>query len=299
MEHTFNRLIKDAIDQHASDIHFIPLNNDKVMIQIRVDGDNQTYPNMLSINKYKRLLIYMKFISHLDVSDRNKAQSGQYFFNHHITYTLRISTMPITIGLESVCIRISERIFDENFLERENQDFNILRNKMKHGEGLFLFTGSTGSGKSTLMYELLTVIKKLNKHIITIEDPVEQIIDGIVQVSVNEKANIEYDTSFKAILRCDPDVIMIGEIRDDNTAKQVIRASLSGHLILSTMHANNPIGAISRLLEFGVTKEQIKQGINCITYQRLLKTDNGKRYREMSFIFQEQINAFFKKCEYE
>ncbi len=140
------------------------------------------------------------------------------------------------------------------------------------------------------MYELMHDLKKVkNKHIITIEDPVEQTLDGIVQVSVNEKANISYNQSFKAILRCDPDVIMIGEIRDKETAKQVIQASLSGHLVLSTMHAKNNIGAIHRLIELGITTEQIKQGISCIANQRLVKQNDSSRSRVMTYLFNDDI----------
>jgi len=166
---------------------------------------------------------------------------------------------------------------------------------MYQSEGLFLFTGPTGSGKTTLMYELMYALKReKNKHIITIEDPVEQTLNGIVQVSVNEKANITYQQSFKAILRCDPDVIMIGEIRDDITAKQVIQASLSGHLVLSTMHASDTIGAIHRLVELGVTVEQIKQGISCITNQRLVKKCDEARTLDMSYIFKDDIIKYME-----
>ena len=290
MEKLFKSIINDAVKLEASDIHFIPVIADKVIIQMRINGDNNHYDLSMDSKLYSRLLIYMKFISHLDVSESNKAQSGQYLYEHEISYYLRISTIPISLGIESCAIRITPQYFSERGFSKDDLDFKKIRNEIYNAEGLFLFTGPTGSGKSTLMYELMHDLKKVkNKHIITIEDPVEQTLDGIVQVSVNEKANISYNQSFKAILRCDPDVIMIGEIRDKETAKQVIQASLSGHLVLSTMHAKNNIGAIHRLIELGITTEQIKQGISCIANQRLVKQNDSSRSRVMTYLFTDDI----------
>lgn len=290
MEKLFKSIINDAVKLDASDIHFIPVIADKVIVQMRINGDNTHYDLSMDSKLYSRLLIYMKFISHLDVSERNKAQSGQYLYEHEISYYLRISTIPICLGIESCAIRITPQYFSERGFSKADLDFKKIRNEIYKAEGLFLFTGPTGSGKSTLMYELMYDLKKeKNKHIITIEDPVEQTLDGIVQVSVNEKANISYKQSFKAILRCDPDVIMIGEIRDKETAKQVIQASLSGHLVLSTMHAKNNIGAIHRLIELGITTEQIKQGISCIANQRLVKQNDSSRSRVMTYLFNDDI----------
>lgn len=291
MEKLFKTLIDDAIKLCATDIHFVPVPNQKTLIQMRMNGANSFYKMNLDNTLYGKLLIYMKFISHLDVSERNKAQSGQLIYNNDSDFYLRISTLPISLGLEACAIRLTPKDFTREQINENDMDFQNIRNKMFESEGLFLFTGPTGSGKSTLMYELLFALKReQNKHIITIEDPVEQNLHGIVQVSVNEKANITYQQAFKAILRCDPDVIMIGEIRDEITANHVIQASLSGHLVLSTMHARNNIGAIYRLLELGITREQIKQGVSCIANQRLITSKMGGRIREMSYIFTEEIN---------
>ena len=142
---------------------------------------------------------------------------------------------------------------------------------MKKKQGLLLFSGPTGSGKSTLMYQMvLYAHQKLNLNVISVEDPVEQILNGITQISVNEKAGINYESSFKAILRCDPDVILIGEIRDSTVAKYVIQASLSGHLVLSTMHANDCKGAL------------------------LITTTTNYRQLVSELMFQSQINYFFE-----
>ncbi|GGI40004.1 competence type IV pilus ATPase ComGA [Mammaliicoccus stepanovicii] len=297
METLFKRIITEATNLNATDIHFIPTREDIIIVQMRINGDNELYDLKLELSLYNKLLTYMKFISHLDVSERNKAQSGQYIFEQKKYLYTRISTIPLNLGVESCSIRITPQYFDKKAEEQSDEAFLNIKQQMYQSEGLFLFTGPTGSGKSTLMYELLYDLKhELNKHIITIEDPVEQTIDGIVQVSVNEKADITYANSFKAILRCDPDVIMIGEIRDSLTAKHVIQASLSGHLILSTMHAKDNYGAIFRLIELGITHEQIKQGISCIANQRLVKCEEGGRFRKMTYIYNEEINHYMDGC---
>ncbi|WP_241959212.1 ATPase, T2SS/T4P/T4SS family [Mammaliicoccus vitulinus] len=177
MEKLFKSIIEDAIKSNVSDIHFIPVIDDKIVVQMRFNGDNKDYDLSLDAKLYNRLLIYMKFISHLDVSERNKAQSGQYIYEHVMNYYLRISTIPISLGIESCAIRITPQYFIESNANRLNSDFIEIRNKMYQSEGLFLFTGPTESGKTTLMYELMYDLKKeKNKHIITIEDPVEQFL---------------------------------------------------------------------------------------------------------------------------
>ena len=164
---------------------------------------------------------------------------------------------------------------------------------MKKKQGLLLFSGPTGSGKSTLMYQMvLYAHQKLNLNVISVEDPVEQILNGITQISVNEKAGINYESSFKAILRCDPDVILIGEIRDSTVAKYVIQASLSGHLVLSTMHANDCKGALLRLLEMGISVQELCQAINLISNQRLITTTTNYCQLVSELMFQSQINYF-------
>lgn len=166
---------------------------------------------------------------------------------------------------------------------------------MNKKQGLILFTGPTGSGKSTLMYQMvLYAHEELNLNVISIENPVEQLIKGITQVSINKKAGIDYVNSFKAILRCDPDVILIGEIRDAEVAKCVIQASLSGHLVLSTMHSSNCKGAILRLLEMGVSVQEISQAINLISNQRLITNNKNQRQLVCEIINNNQIQYFFE-----
>ncbi len=234
----------------------------------------------------------MKFQSGLDVSTQHRAQSGRYSYKMKRLYYLRISTLPLSLGNESCVIRIVPQYFQT---KRESYEFKDFKHFMKKKQGLLLFSGPTGSGKSTLMYQMvLYAHQNLNLNVISVEDPVEQILNGITQISVNEKAGINYESSFKAILRCDPDVILIGEIRDSTVAKYVIQASLSGHLVLSTMHANDCKGALLRLLEMGISVQELCQAINLISNQRLITTTTNTRQLVSELMFQSQINYFFE-----
>lgn len=253
MKILFEQIINHAIKQEASDIHFIPC-EEHTIIKLRIK-DELTIYDTLSFPIYKKLLIYMKFQSGLDVSTQHRAQSGRYSYKMKRLYYLRISTLPLSLGNESCVIRIVPQYFQT---KRESYEFKDFKHFMKKKQGLLLFSGPTGSGKSTLMYQMvLYAHQNLNLNVISVEDPVEQILNGITQISVNEKAGINYESSFKAILRCDPDVILIGEIRDSTVAKYVIQASLSGHLVLSTMHANDCKGALLRLLEMGISVQEL------------------------------------------
>ncbi len=273
MEQIVNQLIKDSINKNASDIHFIPCRN-QVQLKLRVDGDMHSVDS-LTHDHYERILAYLKFVSRLDIADKKKAQSGVVVIDHEAhLYHIRVSTLPQSTGTEAAVLRILKAQFTSRFIENTE----LLYDTMKLSHGLVLITGPTGSGKSTLMYNLLSYARQtLNRQIITIEDPVEQVLEDTIQISVNEKADITYQNSFKAIMRCDPDIVMIGEIRDELTAKQVINASLSGHLVLSTLHASDTPGAVERLLEMGIKESELKQAVMLITSQRLIKSKNGRR----------------------
>lgn len=290
MKILFEQIINHAIKQEASDIHFIPC-EEHTIIKLRIKDELTKY-DTLSFPIYKKLLIYMKFQSGLDVSTQHRAQSGRYSYKMKRLYYLRISTLPLSLGNESCVIRIVPQYFQT---KRESYEFKDFKHFMKKKQGLLLFSGPTGSGKSTLMYQMvLYAHQNLNLNVISVEDPVEQILNGITQISVNEKAGINYESSFKAILRCDPDVILIGEIRDSTVAKYVIQASLSGHLVLSTMHANDCKGALLRLLEMGISVQELCQAINLISNQRLITTTTNTRQLVSELMFQSQINYFFE-----
>jgi competence protein ComGA len=286
----FNEILNKAISQNSSDIHFIPTDN-KVLIKLRVQDDLIQH-QAITKSLYLKLLTFMKYQANLDVSTSHKAQSGRYVYKHKELYYLRISTLPLSLGLESCVIRIVPHYFNA-----QQQPLNLpyLYDFMNKKQGLLLFTGPTGSGKSTSMYNMSMYAKEqLNLNVITIEDPVERIINGITQVSVNEKAGINYQNTFKAILRCDPDVILIGEIRNQSIAKEVLHASLSGHLVLTTMHANNCKGALLRLLEMGVTQQELAQSVLCITNQRLVTSNDKERFLIAEHMNNNDINYFFE-----
>lgn len=272
MKEIVEEMIIKAIEEKASDIHFIP-SKEQVYIRSRIEGEMK---NVESIEKeqYEKMLSYMKFVSNLDVAERKKSQSGMMEVSTADgLYHIRVSTLPQTIGSEAAVLRLLKAHFDTKPVIA----FEGLKQMMKLTSGLILITGPTGSGKSTLLYSLLTYARdQLNRQIITIEDPVEQWLDRTVQISVNEKADITYQQSFKSILRCDPDIIMIGEIRDSSTAKQVINAALSGHLVLSTLHASDTTGAVERMLEMGIHQSELRQSVNLITSQRLIMKTTGR-----------------------
>lgn len=289
MEKLFNEMIEEAIIQSASDIHFIP-NDKSTSIKFRIHGDIEDYRE-IDYMLFRKLLSYIKFTAHLDVSEKNKAQSGIIHFNlKDLRYNIRASTLPRALGDEACVLRIIR----QNFIDEYQTDDKILFNQIKKSNGIIIISGPTGSGKSTLMYQLVHYARNtLKRQIISIEDPVEQHIEGIIQVNVNEKAEITYHTAIKAILRCDPDIIMLGEIRDSVVAQQVINAGLSGHLVLTTLHANDCIGALFRLKEMGINTVDLYQSINLIINQRLVRKKDGKgRLLAYEFLTKKDIEKY-------
>ncbi|PTJ72298.1 competence type IV pilus ATPase ComGA [Staphylococcus hyicus] len=272
MQLLIDHVVQYAITHEASDIHFIP-NSSQVDVKLRIKDYLKPF-DTLNLETYQKMLTLLKFKAGLDVSSRHKAQSGRYIYEYETLYYLRVSTLPLNLGNESCVIRITPQLFHTDI----NQTAYDIQKTMEKKQGLILFSGPTGAGKSTLMYQMVVYAKeKLNLNIITIEDPVEQLLNGVTQISVNEKADITYGNSLKAILRCDPDVILIGEIRDGLIAKDVIQASLSGHLVLSTIHANDCKGVLLRLIEMGITKQDLLQALNLIVNQRLITTNDNSR----------------------
>ncbi|MDP4468354.1 competence type IV pilus ATPase ComGA [Staphylococcus hyicus] len=287
MQLLIDHVVQYAITHEASDIHFIP-NSSQVDVKLRIKDYLKPF-DTLNLETYQKMLTLLKFKAGLDVSSRHKAQSGRYIYEYETLYYLRVSTLPLNLGNESCVIRITPQLFHTDI----NQTAYDIQKTMEKKQGLILFSGPTGAGKSTLMYQMVVYAKeKLNLNIITIEDPVEQLLNGVTQISVNEKADITYGNSLKAILRCDPDVILIGEIRDGLIAKDVIQASLSGHLVLSTIHANDCKGVLLRLIEMGITKQDLLQALNLIVNQRLITTNDNSRKLIYELMSQDDIRYF-------
>ncbi|RYL92367.1 type II/IV secretion system protein [Sporolactobacillus sp. THM7-4] len=264
-------LLKDAYSLGASDIHFIPRKED-TLIELRING----YLYQLAIlSRYQaqRLINHFKFLSGMDIGERRLPQSGAMLaLINHDAVSLRMSTLP-TPNSESLVIRLLPQrkeltIDDLSVFEEATQGLSSLLN---YENGLILISGPTGSGKTTTLYTLLSSLqKRYNSRVITLEDPIEKQNDAFIQMEVNERADFTYADGFKAILRHDPDIVMIGEIRDEETAQIAVRASLTGHLVLSTVHASSASMTIRRLIELGIPRFDLKETLVGVIAERLV-----------------------------
>src|SRR5699024_182224 len=256
---------------NASDIHFYPF-SEQVNIYFRVFG-NRMLHKTISASQYQLLLTYYKFTSGMDIGEVRKPQNGTIIHEQPShRYALRLSTLPVN-HLESLAIRIlpqeNNLTLDKLFLF-PNQ-LKRLKKWIASRNGIILLTGPTGSGKTTTLYALLqSILAEKSYQTITLEDPIEKEIRDILQVQVNEKAGLTYQTGLKAALRHDPDIIMVGEIRDRFTAEFAFDASLTGHLVLSTLHAKNAAGTIHRLLEMGIKESDLQQSLIAVAALQLV-----------------------------
>src|SRR5699024_961000 len=226
--------------------------------------------------KYKQyavILLHLKFSASMDIGESFRPQDGalDYVYNNN-SYSLRLSTLPVGQS-ESLTIRIlpQTKRYSLNQLCLFPFQNKELLNLLNLTSGLVIFSGSTGSGKTTLMYSLIEELLKIRSaQIITLEDPVERPLKDVIQIQINKTAKINYESGLKAILRHDPDVILLGEIRDSLTAKYAFRAALTGHLVLTTIHANNAKGTLDRLKEIGISELEIKQTVKSVVSLELI-----------------------------
>lgn len=266
-------IISKSINEIASDIHFEPQRDD-IVIRIRIDGILVPFTKIKS-QEYQKVLSQIKVLGNMDITEKRKPQDGKAYIKiGDRDYDLRLSTIPIVYG-EKLVIRI---LYGDVFRHNINE-LNLSRyqrekiNKMiSMKNGLILINGPTGSGKSTTLYSILNEVNKNDVNITTLEDPVEVLIKGINQVSLNKKANITFATGLRSILRQDPDIIMVGEVRDEETANMVVTASLTGHKVYSTIHTKTPKEVFFRLEDMGVKSYLIKDSLIGIISQRLIKT---------------------------
>nr|WP_243861867.1 ATPase, T2SS/T4P/T4SS family [Frigoribacterium endophyticum] len=267
-----NLLVSQAITDHASDIHIEPSETD-VRIRYRIDGvlhEMQPAPKAIQNGVISRL----KIMSEIDIAERRKPQDGRMSVRHGgRQIDLRVATLPTVWG-EKVVMRIldnsntSMSLRDLNLLER---NFDVYAASYSKPYGMILVTGPTGSGKSTTLYTTLNAVARPEINVITVEDPVEYRMRGINQVQVNPKAGLTFASALRSILRSDPDVVLLGEIRDHETAQIAIEASLTGHLVLSTLHTNDAPSAITRLTEMGIEPFLVGSAIDCVVAQRLAR----------------------------
>ncbi|MEV5108248.1 GspE/PulE family protein [Bacillus nitratireducens] len=267
-----NMIMKEACGVQASDLHIVPRQKD-MAIQLRI-GKDLIMKRCIEKEFGEKLVSHFKFLASMDIGERRKPQNGSLYLqiDGQEVY-LRLSTLP-TVYQESLVIRLHLQASSQplSHLSLFPSSAEKLLSFLKHSHGLLVFTGPTGSGKTTTMYALLEVARKWQtRRIITLEDPVEQRKDDLLQIQINEKAGITYKTGLKAILRHDPDIILVGEIRDEETAKVAVRASLTGHLVMTTLHTNDAKGAILRFMDYGITRQEIEQSLLAVAAQRLVE----------------------------
>lgn len=267
-----NEIIIDAIKNRASDIHFDPT-KECLMVRIRIDGELHDYTKIPNILK-KNVITRIKIISGMNITETRLPQDGAIKNAiNNISLDLRVSSLPVIDG-EKMVIRILDYSMSLNGLENLGFSDNNLKKVFKMLEnqnGLILVTGATGTGKSTTVYALLQKLNTKERNIITVEDPVEMPIAGINQVQVLSEIGLTFSHTLRSILRQDPDIIMVGEIRDDETAHIAVRASITGHLVLSTVHTNNSLTTIERLLDMQVERYLLSSALTGIISQKLVK----------------------------
>lgn len=268
-----NALIARAITERASDIHIEPQQG-RVRVRLRVDGILQelmTVPKDLQSAVISRI----KVMADMDVAERRAPQDGRLtLIADPQEYDFRISTYPAVFG-ENVVIRILGKTAAEISLDKLGLEADVaeeLTRMVKRPYGMILACGPTGAGKTTTLYAALNMINAVERHIITIEDPVEYQLPGIVQANVNKKAGLTFARGLRTIVRQDPDVILVGEIRDSETAEIAVEAALTGHLVLSTLHANDAAGAVARLLDMQVEPFLVASSAIGLLAQRLVRT---------------------------
>lgn len=265
-------MIDQAVRQRASDIHIEPMER-QVRIRYRIDGalyEKATY----SIRLLPAIVARIKIIGGMDISEKRKPQDGRITqVVDRREFDIRVSILPTVYG-EKIVMRLTSK----NALTREKSQLGLRSDELKkfdhilkNPHGILLVTGPTGSGKSTTLYTALSELNKEDVNIITVEDPVEANIDGINQVQVNNKANLTFASALRSILRQDPDIIMIGEIRDQETASIAVQASITGHLVVSTLHTNSAASTITRLADMGIEPYLIADSIVGVIAQRLVR----------------------------
>lgn len=292
VKNLMNQILNDSIEKRASDIHIYPHTSGDSFIKLRVGGHLSKY-EQFSNREIEAIISLLKYNSNIDISRNKEPQSGRFVYKYNEKdYYLRVSTLPLNELNEGCVVRIFINELEDVDYSIFDEDSKYINELSQRAYGLILFSGPTGSGKSTSMYKLASDLASRDKQVITVEDPVEKKISSLIQMQVNEKAGINYDNALKSILRCDPDAMVIGEIRDYKTASQVITSSFSGHLVLSTIHAENSIGVINRLRDLNLSLEDIKQTVICIISQRLVNLTNGKRGLVTEILKKEDIHEY-------
>ncbi len=265
-------IIVQAAKSGASDIHFDPRESD-LLVRIRVDGDLRDYTRIPKVYE-RNLITRIKLLSNMNITENRLPQDGAIKgVIGGLALDMRVSTLPTNEG-EKCVIRILDYTRSLSGLEAlgfNKANFEKLQRMISVPNGIILITGATGSGKSTTVYSILQKLNRPETNIITVEDPIEMNLEGLNQVQVNSEIGLDFATVLRSILRQDPNIILIGEIRDSETAKIAVRASITGHLVLSTIHTNNSLSTIERLLDMNVERYLLSTALTGIISQRLAK----------------------------
>ena len=297
-----NRLLTDAIGKRASDIHLEP-QREGIKVRFRIDG--MLYDvERVNLDSVESTTSRLKVLAGLDITEHRLPQDGHFEFNYDVRiYNIRVSAFPTIYG-ESIVMRILNRediLIDISELGFDENQHKTMLKLINDPYGMVLITGPSGSGKTTLLYSILNSVKKETNNIITIEDPVEVQMEEIRQTQVNEATAFTFAKALKAVLRQDPDIIMVGEIRDNETAQISIQAALTGRLVFSTFHTLNVFGVTARLIEMGVPRSVTANSVNAVISARLVrkicnncKEEYSPKQNELRFVENISGSTLFK-----
>jgi type II secretory ATPase GspE/PulE/Tfp pilus assembly ATPase PilB-like protein len=271
---TWHEIAVNALNTRSTDIH-IEARPQETVVRTRIDG-RLTLQNQYPIDLHERLITRIKILARLDIAEKRVPQDGRLAIGHdfsHPNIDCRVSILPTLYG-EKAVIRILPSRLEELALDQLGllpDQLEILKEAISQTNGLILVTGPTGSGKTRTLYSCLSALNQVQRNICSVEDPIEIRLPGVNQVAYHPKAGLDFPAIIRALLRQDPDVIMIGEIRDCASAQLAIQAAQTGHLVLSTLHTRNAIGALCRLKSLGIDQESIESSLRCVSSQRLVR----------------------------
>ncbi len=290
-------IVKHAMDGRASDIHIEPVEG-SYRVRFRIDGllrSQLVFP----IEVGRAVISRIKILSNLKIDEKRKPQDGRFRFEgEDEAVDLRVSSLPVIDG-EKIVMRVLDKSHNVSDLEKLGlwgRNRSVLERRIREPFGIILITGPTGSGKSTTLYAFLQILNQEERNIITLEDPVEYYVEGINQSQIKPEIGYTFASGLRSILRQDPNVIMVGEIRDSETAELAIHAALTGHLVLSTLHTNDAIGAVPRLIDMGIEPFLLASSLQVMAAQRLVRRicDQCKEPLELSSVQRSRLQEFFK-----